>query len=435
MKKYYDYYWDRLDNVGTFYASTSSISNPNLYRISVKLKEKIKPEALEKALNDTLFTIPSFRVKLKKGFFWYYLEGNNAAPIVEEDQCFPITTINNFNNNYFLFKVTYFEKRINIDVSHILTDGMGAVYFLETLVTNYIRIRHPKKVSKDIMSKAELISKNEMSVDSFSTYAKLKKEDRKILKERNKKSYPIKGIRVNKGASSVIIGTLSVSQLKKLAKEKGATITEYLTAVLIEAIYKENYKYSKSRSPISICIPVNLRNHFESYSIKNFFTTIIVSVDVANHDFSFEDLLNIVSSKMKKELDKPVLISKFRNFVNIQKNIILRFIPLVIKDILLISIGHIVGDRGATTTLSNIGVVKVREEIKEYIDKIDVVTYTDKVLPLKVGLCSFDDKLSISFSSVLADAEIQRYFFTHLSNKGIDIKLLSSINELDAKED
>ncbi|MDD2470107.1 MAG: hypothetical protein PHI22_04190 [Bacilli bacterium] len=435
MKKHYDYYWNKLDNVGTLYASTSNASNPNIYRLSVKLKEKVKKETLVEALNDTLFTIPSFRVKLRKGFFWYYLEGNNATPIVEEDQRFPGTIINNFDNNYFLFKVTYFEKKINIDVSHILTDGTGALYFLETLVTNYLRIRHPKKIARDIVAGTELVSKNEMSVDSFIKYAKMKKEDQQIFKERNKKSYPIKGIKVNKGGANVIIGTISVSQLKEITKARQVTITAYLTAILIEAIYKENFKYAKSKSPISICIPVNLRNYFESYSMGNFFSTILVSVDAAKHNYSFDDILDIVSSKMKEELNKSVLLDKFRYFASLQQNIIFRFIPLIIKDILLIGISNIVGDRGATTTVSNLGVVDVKEEVKEYIDRFDMISYTDGVLPIKVGLCSFGDKLSISFSSVLADTEIQRYFFTYLSNQGLDIKLSSSINEIDAEED
>lgn len=431
MKKYYDFYWEKLDNVGTFYASTSTMDNPNIYRLSVKLKEKVNVGILEEALNNTLLTIPSFKVKLRKGFFWYYLERNNSNPVIREDQYFPFTMINNFDNNYFLFKVTYFEKRINVDFSHILTDGTGALHFLETLVTNYMKIKHPKKVKASIVVSSELLSKNEMSVDSFLKYSTTKQEKRKIMKERSRKSYLISGSRTNKKGTNVIIGTMSVNQLKTIAKSKNVTITAYLTAVLIYAIYKENYKYRNSKDPIVICIPVNLRNYFASYSMNNFFSTILAGIDLANRDYTFDEVLETVSTKIKSELDQDVLLEKFKFFVGLQRNIILRFIPLVVKDILLRSISSVVSERGSTCTLSNLGIVSVADEVKEYIDKFDLIAYNDTTLPMKIGVCSFDDKLSVTFSSVITETEIQKCFFTYLAEQGIDIKVSASISEIE----
>jgi NRPS condensation-like uncharacterized protein len=331
-----------------------------------------------------------------------------------------------------LFKVTYFEKRINVDFSHILTDGTGALHFLETLVTNYMKIKHPKKVKASIIVGSELVSKNEMSVDSFLKYSTTKKEERKIMKERSRKSYSIVGSRTNKEGTNVIMGTVSVKQLKAIAKAKNATITAYLTAVLIYAIYQENYKYRHSKDPIVICIPVNLRNYFPSYSMNNFFSTIMAGIDLAKRDYTFDEVLEIVSTKIKNELDQSVLLGKFKFFVSLQQNIILRFIPLVLKDILLRSISSVVSEHGSTSTLSNLGIVSVADEVKEYIDKFDLIAYNDATLPMKIGICSFEDKLSISFSSVITDTEIQKCFFTYLAEAGVDVSVSSSITEFEA---
>ena len=431
MKKYYDFYWEKLDNVGTYYASTTTAYNPNIYRLSVKLKEKVKKGVLESALSDTLLAIPSFKVKLRRGFFWYYLERNESIPIITEDQNFPFMAINNYDNNYFLFRVTYFEKRINIDFSHILTDGTGASHFLETLVTNYMKIKHPKKVKKDIVVEPELLSSNEMSADSFLKYSRIKTNDKKIFKERTGKSYALRGIKTNKDNTNVLIGTISIKQLKTITKEKNVTITAFLTAVLIYSIYNENYKYTRSKDPIVICIPVNLRKYFPSYSMNNFFSTIMVNVKPTKKEFSFEEILNNVSTKMQNELNESVLLEKFKYFVGLQQNIILRFIPLILKDLLLRGISDIVSERGSTTTLSNLGAISVNDEVKEYIDKVDMIAYTDSKLPMKIGLCSFDNKLSISFSKNITDTGIERGFFTYLVNEGIDVKLAASINEFE----
>ena len=40
----------------------------------------------------------------------------------------------------FLFEVTYYRNRINLEVFHVLTDGTGAMNFLKTLVSNYLTL-------------------------------------------------------------------------------------------------------------------------------------------------------------------------------------------------------------------------------------------------------------------------------------------------------
>jgi NRPS condensation-like uncharacterized protein len=429
LKKIYNYYWKILDNVATFYASTSTNQNPNIYRLSVKLKEKVKKETLSEALYNTLLIIPSFKVKLRRGFFWYYLEYNEGVPIVEEDKLFPTSIINNYINNYFLFKVTYFEKRINIDFSHILTDGVGALNFIEVLVTSYIKLRHPKKVRQSIVDDIELLSHNEMNDDSFLKYINLVNPDKKIIEEHKLESYRIRGY-ATRNLTNVIIGTMSVMEIKKITKEKSVTITTYLVAILIYSIYHSYYKYREENHPISIAIPVNLRNYFPSYSMNNFFSTITVSINAYDNDYTFDDVLNSVSEQIKRELDKDLLLKNFKFFIHLQNNIILRFIPLFIKDILLRNIGKIISDKGSTTSFSNLGIVSVKNEIKEYIDKVDMISYTDSSLPLKVGMCSFNDTLSITFSSTINDTEVEKIFFTTLVERGIKVKISACDKEV-----
>ena len=88
---------------------------------------------LNKALTETLKEFPLFRSTLKKGFFWYYLEKSNLVPVVEEENKMPCEEL----KDGLLFKVTYYKKRINIEVNHALTDGTGTLSFLQVLIKNY----------------------------------------------------------------------------------------------------------------------------------------------------------------------------------------------------------------------------------------------------------------------------------------------------------
>ena len=72
----------------------------------------------------------------------------------------------------------------------------------------------------------------------------------------------LKGKKIRLGGISAIHQIIDLEQLKKVAKNNEATITQYLTAVLIYSIYKENYIKNKGKKPIRVCIPVNLKKYF-----------------------------------------------------------------------------------------------------------------------------------------------------------------------------
>lgn len=52
------------------------------------------------------------------------------------------------NRNY-LFRVTYYKSRINLEVFHVLTDGMGGINFLRELTYQYLRLVHPELAEKE----------------------------------------------------------------------------------------------------------------------------------------------------------------------------------------------------------------------------------------------------------------------------------------------
>ena len=68
--------WYKLDNAAKLFPSLFKDSDRNGFRLTALLKEDIKKEPLAKALDETLERYPSYCVKLRKGFFWYYFDHN-----------------------------------------------------------------------------------------------------------------------------------------------------------------------------------------------------------------------------------------------------------------------------------------------------------------------------------------------------------------------
>ena len=255
--------WRRLDNSAKIFPIASSKKYSSVFRLSAVLKEKIDPKILKTSVDRVLKNLPSFKVKLKKGAFWYYFEDNNKEIIIEKEKNYPCKYIDPNTNNDYLFKVTYWENKINLDIFHSLTDGNSGVIFLREIVYTYIEIAH-----KDIFDKKLRIQRklsNNTEDDYLKNYNKKSKGGRS-----GKKAYILKGKKLPLAAIGVTHVNINVEQLKARAKEKGVTITQYLTAVIISAIYNTNYKKYNGKKPIKVCIPVDLRKYFKSETISNF---------------------------------------------------------------------------------------------------------------------------------------------------------------------
>ena len=119
MKMHKQNNWRQLDDQAKIYSLSRNDYDTSIFRLSVLLKDKINKKILETAVIKTLEQYKAYKVKMEGGFFWYYLDANDKNPIVTEENDHPFKKINTIENNNYLFKVTYFDKKITM-LSYIL---------------------------------------------------------------------------------------------------------------------------------------------------------------------------------------------------------------------------------------------------------------------------------------------------------------------------
>ena len=247
--------WDKLDNTAHLFPVIAGERMSNVYRISVTLKELVDPELLQQALDIVLPKFDGFNLRLRHGVFWLYFEENGKpAPRVKEETKFPCRYIRPNRNNSYLFRVTYYQYRINLEVFHVLTDGMGGFNFIRELTYQYLRLRHPEIL--------------ELTGDAFSSETTLNREDSFVKnfkktapkKYKTQKAYLIKGEHLRIGEFGVMHGYIPVADLKAVCKKYGVSINEYLVTCYIWSIYTEYLHGMPSKRPIRVAVPVNLRH-------------------------------------------------------------------------------------------------------------------------------------------------------------------------------
>ena len=83
--------WYRLDNAALIFPAIIRKNWNNAFRVSATLKEPVDPEILDRAIADLKPRFPTFFVRLRTGFFWYYLETIAEAPKAQKDYAYPLT--------------------------------------------------------------------------------------------------------------------------------------------------------------------------------------------------------------------------------------------------------------------------------------------------------------------------------------------------------
>lgn len=408
--------WRRLDNSAKIFPIASSKKYSSVFRLSAVLKEKINPKILKTAVKMALENIPSFKVKLKKGLFWYYFEENNKEIRIEKEKNYPCKYIDPKTNNDYLFKVTYYENKINVDIFHSLTDGNSGVIFLKEIVYTYIELVHPEHFSTKLRIERKL--SNNTEDDYLKNYDKESKPAKG-----GKKAYILKGKKLPLAAIGVIHVNINIEELKQKAKEKDVTVTQYLTAVIIYAIYNSNYKKYDGKRPIKICIPVDLRKYFKSETINNFFSYITLQANMKEKMLqNFNGILEFVRSGFKEKLTKEEISKTMSANVKLGNNIFIKTIPLFLK-LIIVKLSYIEIRKYTTTTFSNIGRIGIIGEYQKYIDKFLMLIAPEAVEKIKCSSCSFENNLVFTFTSTLQETEIEQEFCEKLKEEGISITI------------
>ena len=399
--------WRKLDNAALAFPLVTGKDDTRVFRFYCQLKEKVDGEILQSALDQAI---------LRKGLFWFYLEHRSLRAVVKQETEPPCSRLYIPDKKSLLFQVSYDKNRINFEVFHALTDGTGAMHFLQELVQNYLILAHPESNLPRIEN-AEEITHGDKEEDSFSQYYS---SDIPKDKEKKKAAVKLKGEKLVHSDMHITEVVLSVKDIHQRARSYGVSITILLTAMMLCSIREEVPKNQQKR-PVALMIPVNLRNYFPSQSMTNFFGWIEVGYTFSDTT-TFEEVLADVKRQFEQELAKEKIAMHMSGYVRIEKNPLVRVVPLEIKKYFLM-IGANLGSRSITAVYSNIGIIRFPEEYKEYIQHFGIFASTNS---LQMCSCSYGDEMVLGFTSKIPDDSIQRNFQRMLSEENVSHRELKN---------
>lgn len=419
-------HWVRLDNAAKIYPAAQRRDWSNLYRQSVTLTEPVDVAVLQAALDVTVKRFPTIAARLRRGAFWFYLQQVPQAPRIRREHSYPLTRMSREEMRRCALRVVVYDRRIAVEFFHSLTDGAGALVFLKTLTAEYLEQKYGIAIpcTHGILDRREPPRPEELE-DSFPKYAAKVCASRKDTNAWHMWGEPQPG-----GFLHQVCFRVPVSAALERAHEKKVSVTVYLSAVMMMAL--QNLQREKEpprrRKPVKLLVPINLRGLFPSQTLRNFAMYTTPELDPRLGEYSFDEICAVIRHKMGLEFTAKNMSSVIATNVRDEQNLAVRLIPLPIKNLVMKAVFDAVGEKKSCLSMSNLGVIRVPEEMEPYIQRFDFILGVQAAAPYNCGVVTYGDTVYINFIRNIRQPELERHFYAVLRELGIPVTVESNGN-------
>lgn len=404
--------WFPLDDAAKIYPISMEHDRQHMFRLSVYLKEDVVPEILQMALTFAIKRFPAFATTLKKGFFWHYLDTVKKRFAVEEESSAPLQAIKVSMSGSGSFRLLYYGNRISAEFFHVLTDGTGGMVFLKAICAEYLRL-----LGVTVADRGDLWDIDETpTLDEFeNTFTKVEraKSGSGFV---DKRALQMNGRLSRRRPCRIIHFKMNSEQLKAAAKRYGATVTVYLLSEMFLACSAATDELS---GEVNIQVPVNMRKFYPSKTVRNFSMYCGVRIPV-ERIVNKEEIINETATQLKIKADKEPMREMITAAVKLVSSI--RYIPLLIKQPIAKTVYGFMSEKSYTTTLSNLGVVSMPEELSEHIERMDFCLGPMAVNRLACAAVTFGDVTMFSISKMTSDPSFEEKMLSLFESEGIEVE-------------
>ncbi len=417
--------WMRLDNAAKIYPAAKRRGWTNYFRLSATLKEPVDVQVLRTALDVTVRRFPSIAVRLRRGAFWYYLEEIEKAPPIEEDKSYPLVHVPFDDVRRCAFRVLVYHRRIAVEFFHAVTDGTGGLIFLKTLAAEYLCQKYGISIPAEdgVLGRLEDPDPEELE-DSFLRYAG------DITASRSEQTaYHLSGTPEPDGFLNLTTLMLPVAAVKEKARAFGASVTEFIAAVMMKAIcdlQAEQVPRRMRRKPVKVLLPVNLRGLFPSRTLRNFASYVTPEIDPRLGEYSLSEICKIVHYRMGLENDPRMMAAKIATNVASERSPVLRVMPLFIKNLAMKAVFDLVGECKSCLCLSNLGAVRLPQAMAPYVARMDFIIGVQAKAPHNCGVVSWDGTMYVNMIRNIQEPELESHFYRVLHSLGLPVRVESN---------
>lgn len=396
----------KLDTTAIVHCALMNERVINNYRISVTVDHVVDKDILQRAVDKLVERFPMICCRIISDGRWYYSEKMDR--IIVKDDDFPILRSLNYKNVFEqAVNIICAENKIIFEAFHSVTDGSGAFVFLNALIAEY----------SDLVSGGEgidwgIASERECE-DAFAKFGNAVKTLKDPVDHSN-------GFKFRPLAEGEKIGfsslRLNLRQTKDVAKKHRCTLNEMILSIIYYGIFSLDYSLGKN---VVLTVPVNLRNKFESPTLRNFSFLANAAVRSEGVDKPLEEVVREIRTRLLKQNNREYLHAGITKIMKMANNPLMRIAPLALKNLAIRAGAAMGGDKGCMT-VSNLGdVSRMLPDAAEYIKDLDIMMSPRRHSPFNCVVSSMNGQLSLNFTHGDPDAQFIKGVKAFLDSCGI----------------
>ncbi|MCW1805420.1 alcohol acetyltransferase [Brachybacterium squillarum] len=467
--------WARLDNASNIFLAARSARDPKVFRLGAELDHEVDPVLLQRALELTVDRYPLFRAVLRRGLFWYYLQGSDKHPQVVADVLPPCAPLYEPGHPGLLFRVVHHGDRVGLEVFHALVDGTGALWFLGDLLAAYLRLRGERPgtdAERETGEGIEAESSEHRGItgDAFRHHFRRRRiRDRAPDPARFARDAAPAALRsAEELASLVPTGatrrggragrdaggrgghhrprvhrvhgeltpdlrprtvelSMPADQVLVLSRAAGVSLSSYLTALLLEGVRRSSGGLGTGRT-LAVSVPVNLRQFFPSRSPRNFFATVRLEHTYAPHEadpeveVDLDELARSLEEGFRPQVSAEALAARLRRLIGLEQMLVPRLVPRPLKDLLLRIVNARV-NRSLTLAVSNLGRAQLPEPAEAHVRRMMF-----EVSAVRPQFCAISHAgvLTVSFTAPFVRTDHVREVVRLLVARGVEVSVAAT---------
>lgn len=410
-----------LDNAAKIYTAAMGKNWNSVFGVSAHLNSDVNILALKKAVKDLYSRFPSFYVSLKKEIFWDCFEPCPNTDIVEAQCSYPCRPFDISDKSNPLFRVVCASREIRCEFFHSVTDGTGANEYLKALIYQYLKnCRIEVVAGQGIKTADEPYKQEEISDDFRRHYVKGLRCSRA-----DNNAYQVKLEKEQDYLSRTQI-CIPKNDFSFLAKQKyNCTVTQLVSGIYALSLLKEYEKNGKSKKPVKLSIPVNLRKFYGSQSLRNFSSYITVNVTPSTQ-YTLDNIIPMIKKEMNKKISKEGFTAMISQNIADEDMLISKYSPNFIKRIVMKAAFYMYGEIKYTSTVTNLGYINLPVQMQNEVDYFSVTLGATAVNRINCAVAGYKNTLCVTLSSVSRNTDIQNDFMNILKENELSFNIAKS---------
>ena len=126
----------------------------------------------------------------------------------------------------------------------------------------------------------------------------------------------------------------------------------------------------------------------------------------------------------KQELAEKMALSSFMSH-----NWFMQILPVGLKTFFIKLPKFITTKTKQTLIISNLGVVKLPEWMKKFVNRFSFNINISQKCPNNIGVATYNGITAISFTRMLVSTEFEKTFFSTLVEEGVNVEVVSNLRE------